>query len=100
MRLGAHVRSGGGVDKSVDRAEELGAETIQIFSGAPQAWRRKNYTKEEVAAFKARLAETGIGPVFIHGLYLMNFASENPDQLKKSYDALVDEMKAASLIGA
>ena len=100
MRLGAHVSSGGGVDKAVDRAEEMGAETIQIFSGAPQAWRRKNYTKEEVEAFKRRLAETGIGPVFIHGLYLMNFAGNNPDLLAKSYEALVAEMKAASLIGA
>jgi deoxyribonuclease-4 len=100
MRLGAHVRSGGGVDKAVDRGEEMGAETIQIFSGAPQAWRRKNYTKEEVEAFKRRLAETGIGPVFIHGLYLMNFAGDNPDLLAKSYEALVAEMKAASLIGA
>ncbi|HEY5640284.1 MAG TPA: deoxyribonuclease IV [Dehalococcoidia bacterium] len=100
MKLGAHVRTAGGVDKAVDRAEEMGAETIQVFSGAPQAWRRKNYAKEEVAAYKARLKETGIGPVFIHGLYLMNFATDNPDLLKKSQEALIAEMNAASLIGA
>jgi len=100
MELGAHVRTAGGVDKAVDRAEEMGAETIQVFSGAPQAWRRKNYKKEEVEAFKARLKETGIGPVFIHGLYLMNFGTDNPDLLKKSQEALVAEMNSASLIGA
>ena len=100
MRLGAHVRTAGGVDKAVERADEMGAETIQVFSGAPQAWRRKNYSKEEVGAFKARLKETGIGPVFIHGLYLMNFATDNPELLKKSQEALVAEMNSASLIGA
>ncbi len=100
MELGAHVRTAGGVDKAVDRAEEMGAETIQVFSGAPQAWRRKNYKKEEVEAFKARLTETGIGPVFIHGLYLMNFGTDNPELLKKSQEALIAEMNSASLIGA
>jgi deoxyribonuclease-4 len=100
MRIGAHVSTSGGVDKAIDRALDLGAETIQVFSGAPQAWRRKTYKTEEVADYKKKVAETGIGPAFIHGLYLMNFASQNPDLLAKSYDAIVAEMHAASLIGA
>ncbi len=100
MRIGAHVSTSGGVDKGVERAAELGAESIQVFSGAPQAWRRKVYSTAEVETYKDRLAETGIGPVFIHGLYLINLASSNPDFLAKSYDALVTEMRSASLIGA
>ena len=100
MRIGAHVKTAGGVDKGVERAAEMGAETIQVFSGAPQAWRRKVYGRPELDAYQARLAETGIGPVFIHGLYLINLASANPDFLVKSYEALVNEMQAASLIGA
>ncbi|MEO8456928.1 MAG: deoxyribonuclease IV [Chloroflexota bacterium] len=100
MRIGAHVRSGGGVDSAIDRALEMGAETIQLFSGSPQAWRRKNYTVKEVDAFKQKTADTGIAPAFIHGLYLVNLASQNPEVLQKSYDALVAEMSAAALIGA
>lgn len=100
MRIGAHVSTSGGVDKAIDRALDLGAETIQVFSGAPQAWRRKTYKTEEVADYKKKVAETGIAPAFIHGLYLMNFASQNPDLLAKSYDAIVAEMHAASLIAA
>jgi deoxyribonuclease-4 len=100
MRIGAHVSTSGGVDKGIDRALDLGAECIQVFSGAPQAWKRKIYKKEEVADYKKKVEETGIEPAFIHGLYLMNFASQNPDQLAKSYEAIVAEMQAASLIGA
>jgi deoxyribonuclease-4 len=100
MRVGAHVRTAGGVDKAIDHAEALGAETIQVFSGAPQAWKRKTYSKDELDRYRQRREATGVGPVVIHGLYLMNFASSNPDQLAKSYDALVAEMHAASLIGA
>jgi deoxyribonuclease-4 len=100
MKIGAHVKTAGGVDKAIDRAEEMGCETIQIFSGAPQAWRRKNYTEAEVSRYRERVAETGIEPAFIHGLYLVNLASENPDLLAKSYEALVAEMNAAHLIRA
>src|SRR2546423_9845272 len=100
MRIGAHVRSGGGVFNAIDNALALGDETIQLFSGSPQAWRRKNYTPAEVEKFKERAAETGIQPAFIHGLYLVNLASENPDFLAKSYEALTAEMQAAHLIGA
>jgi deoxyribonuclease-4 len=100
MRIGAHVRSGGGVFNAIDNALAMGCETIQIFSGSPQAWRRKNYTATEVEKYKERASETGIAPAFIHGLYLVNLASQNPDFLAKSYEALTAEMQAAHLIGA
>lgn len=100
MKIGAHVRTAGGVDLAVDRAQEIGAETIQIFSGAPQAWRRKTYKTEEVADYKKKVGDTGIEPAFIHGLYLVNLASQNPDLLAKSLDALTEEMQAAHLLGA
>ena len=100
MKIGAHVRSGGGIFNAIDHALAIGAETIQVFSGSPQAWRRKNYTSAEVETYKSRVSETGIEPAFIHGLYLVNLASQNPDLLAKSYDALTAEMNAAHLIGA
>jgi len=79
---------------------DMGAEAIQLFSGAPYAWKRKNYTQAEVDAYNKKVEETGIAPAFIHGLYLVNLASSDPALLARSYDALVAEMKAASLIGA
>lgn len=100
MKIGAHVKTAGGVDKAIDRAEEMGAETIQIFSGAPQAWRRKEYRPEEVEAYRARVAETGIEPAFLHGVYLVNLATDNPENLAKSLDALVYDMNVCHLLGA
>lgn len=100
MKIGAHVRTAGGVEKAIDRAEEIGAEAIQIFSGAPQAWRRKEYRPEEVEAYRARAAETGIGPAFIHGVYLVNLATDNPENLTKGVDALVHDMNVCHLLGS
>src|SRR3989304_3709178 len=100
MKIGAHVRTAGGVDKAIDRAEEIGAEAIQIFSGAPQAWRRKEYRPEEVEACRARAAETGIGPAYVHGIYLVNLATDNPENLAKGVDALVHDMNVCHLLGS
>jgi len=100
MKIGAHVKTAGGVDKAIDRAEEMGAETIQIFSGAPQAWRRKEYRPEEVETYRARVAETGIEPAFLHGVYLVNLATSNQENLAKSLDALVHDMNVCRLLGA
>jgi len=100
MKIGAHVRTAGGVDKAIDRAQEIGAETIQIFSGAPQAWRRKDYRPEEVEAYRARVAETAIEPAFLHGVYLANLATDKQEHLAKSLDALVHDMNVCHLLGA
>src|SRR4030042_4611440 len=100
MKIGAHVRTAGGVDRAIDRSEERGAETIQIFSGAPQAWRRKDYRPEEVEAYRARVAETGIEPAFVHGVYLVNLATDKQEHLAKSLDALVHDMNVCHLLGA
>jgi deoxyribonuclease-4 len=100
MKIGAHVRTAGGVQNAIGHAEEMGAEAIQIFSGAPYAWKRKNYSQAEVDAYGKRVEETGIEPCFIHGLYLVNLASADAALLARSHDALVGDMKAASLINA
>jgi deoxyribonuclease-4 len=100
MKIGAHVSASGGVDKAIDRAQDIGAEAIQIFSGAPQAWRRKDHKPQEVEAYKSKVAETGIAPAFIHGVYLVNLATSNQELLAKAVDALTHDMNVCHLLGA
>ncbi|MBI4570613.1 MAG: deoxyribonuclease IV [Chloroflexi bacterium] len=100
MRVGAHVGASGGLTTAFERAQAIGAETIQIFGAPPQTWRRRNIRPEECEAFRARMAETGIEPVFLHGVYLINLATETPEQLDKSTEALAGDQKLASALGA
>ncbi len=100
MKIGAHVGTAGGVFNAIDHAQEIGAEAIQIFNGAPAMWRRKVYKEGEVETYAAKVRETGIAPAFIHGLYLVNLATSDPALLAKSFDALVQDMLAAHLISA
>lgn len=99
MKLGAHVSASGGLPRAIDRAVEIGAETIQIFVSSPRMWRFKHPSDADVEAFKARADETGIGPTFVHATYLLNIGGE-ADLVRKSIDSLVEHMTAAGRIGA
>ncbi|OGO50891.1 MAG: hypothetical protein A2148_07860 [Chloroflexi bacterium RBG_16_68_14] len=100
MKVGAHVGASGGLTTAFERAQAIGAETIQIFGAPPQTWRRRKIRPDECEAFRARMAETGIEPVFIHGVYLINLATESPEQLAKSTEALAGDLRLASAIAA
>ena len=52
MLVGAHVSPAGGPANAVGRGEERGAEAIQFFNQNPRAWRAREYTDEEVAAYR------------------------------------------------
>ncbi len=100
MKVGAHVGSSGGLVTAFERAAAIGAETIQIFGAPPQVWKRRIIRPDECVAFKAKTKETGIEPVFIHGVYLINLATGTPEQLDKSTEALCGDLRLASAIGA
>ena len=75
MQIGAHVSSAGGISKSIDRGLEIGCEAIQIFGSSARTWAFKHPPEKEIAAFKERRAETGMGAVFFHAIYLINLGS-------------------------
>ncbi len=99
MRLGAHVSASGGLDKAIDRAQEMGAETIQIFVSSPRQWRFHSPKEEHVLAFREKSEATGVAPTFFHGSYLVNVGG-TPDLVRKSVDLLVENMNVAAQVGA
>ena len=100
MKLGAHVSTAGGLANAIDRAVEIGAEAIQIFGSPPQSWRVTEHSDADVERFRARMAETGIEPAFIHGAYLVNLATADPALLTRSTGSLKFSLKLCSRIGA
>ena len=100
MRIGAHVSAAGGISKAVDRAMELGAETIQIFASPPQGWAYKPQAPQEIERFRSKAREADIRPVFLHGVYLINLATDNPQNLTKAVNSLTFSLDVANEIGA
>jgi deoxyribonuclease-4 len=100
MRVGAHVSTAGGLDKAVDRAAELGAEALQCFASSPQGWAFKPIPDEQALAFRQKAQAIGIGPAFLHGIYLINLGTEIKENLAKGMTSLINYMHVASAIGA
>lgn len=98
--IGAHVSVAGGLPKGIDRARELGAETIQFFLSPPQTWRFNPPKPEDCAAFVKRRAEAGIGPVYLHAIYLVNLAGPDQTILARSVESLVHYLRVGGEIGA
>jgi deoxyribonuclease IV len=100
MEIGAHVSSSGGIHNAVDRAVAIGADSMQVFTQSPRTWRPTNHDPTTFEKFRERRAETGMGGVLCHALYLCNLAAPNDDVYEKSVAALLNTMQVATGIGA
>jgi deoxyribonuclease-4 len=96
--IGAHIN--GGLKSAVTKALEIGAQTIQIFIGSPQMWKTPHPHETEVKAFISGVRTNKLGPVFVHGNYLVNLAATSPDNLSKSIDNLRTVLNLSNLVGA
>ena len=99
MRIGAHTRSAGGVDASIDNALEIGAECVQLFPSSPRGWGFKPLDEKTVAEFKRKAYENDIGPNVFHGIYLVSLGSEDPALVARGKSSLTKYMNVASDLG-
>ncbi|MCC6404509.1 MAG: deoxyribonuclease IV [Fimbriimonadaceae bacterium] len=98
--FGAHMPTGGGLDKALRRGSEIGCTAVQVFTTSPRNWASKDPTEEAVAAFRAAVEETGIGSRIVsHDTYLVNLCATSPEIRSKSVDALTAELRRCSMLG-
>jgi deoxyribonuclease-4 len=100
VQLGAHVSTTGGVHTAIERIEEFGGDCVQIFTQSPRTWRPTNHDPANFEKFKERRAESGIGAVVCHALYLINLASPDDAIYEKSVASLHNTMDVACAIDA
>jgi deoxyribonuclease IV len=96
--FGAHCS--GGIKKAVDKAEEMDADVVQLFVQSPRTWRFPNHDPADIERFRERRAETGLGGVLVHALYLVNLATPDKEMYKKSVDTMRSTVDAACAIEA
>ena len=99
-RIGVHLPLGAGMVKAADRAVEIGATTIQVFTDNPTSWRRRPTLPEDLAAFRARLAGADIAPIAIHAPYLVNLAGPEAAYHEQSVAVLANELRVSRAYGA
>jgi deoxyribonuclease-4 len=96
--FGGHV--GGGVRAAPERAQEIGANAVQLFVQSPRAWRFPEHDPEVLAGYPERARAAGMEATFVHAIYLCNFASPDDELYAKSVSTLASTVDTACAIEA
>ncbi|MBI5274628.1 MAG: deoxyribonuclease IV [Chlamydiales bacterium] len=91
--IGAHTSASGGVHFALLQGQEIGANTIQLFTSNQKQWKGKPIDEEEVKRFWQAKESTGIEKIMSHDSYLINLGSPDSDIIQKSNLAFEDEIK-------
>lgn len=100
MRIGAHVSVAGGLERAVGNARAVGCESLQVFVSNARGWAPPPVDPAADERFRADLQAAGLGPLFVHAPYLVNFASASPLTRERSREVVAATLAKAAAIGA
>jgi deoxyribonuclease-4 len=100
MRIGIHLGTTGGISNSIERAREVGANTLQIFSASPRMWRVTKVDPKQAARTRELRATLDVGPLVVHTSYLVNVCSQTEEVREKSVAAFRGEIERVLALGA
>ena len=100
MRIGAHVSVAGGLERAVGNARAAGCESLQVFVSNARGWAPPPVDPAADERFRADLQAAGLGPLFVHAPYLVNFASASPLTRERSREVVAATLAKAAAIGA
>lgn len=97
-RIGRHLRTSGGLAKTLEDARYLGCETAQIFVSNPQGW-AVPAPRADAGMFLEGSKDLGLFPIVAHAKYLINLASPHAELRERSVETLARELVAAGQLG-
>ena len=100
--LGAHTPDAGGMVMAVRRAAASRMDALQLFTAPPTYYGDKVTAKpDRVKKFREALAEAGIAPrnVMVHGAYVLNTASSEPEKAVRAMGGLAKELERSTAYG-
>lgn len=101
VRFGAQVRQAGGFLAALGRAEDMGAEVVQLFAQSNRQWRLPHHAHELYATYRdACGASATVSATVCHAPYLINVISPDARTRARSIASLVANLRAATALGA
>src|SRR5262245_28671594 len=91
--FGVHTSIARGLAGAVAHAEARRCDGFQIFSRNPRGWVARSLERDETHDFRAARERSGLWPLAIHTVYLINLAATDPVILAQSREAFRDEVK-------
>ncbi|MBE0674704.1 MAG: deoxyribonuclease IV [Bacteroidales bacterium] len=99
--IGPHVSAQGGVENAPVNAHQIGARAFAFFTKNQRQWFSAPLSAESIKQFRDNCEKYDFRPhqILPHDSYLINLGNPDPEALKKSRSAFLDEMKRCSLLG-
>lgn len=99
MPIGAHMSVAKGLNKALDHALSINADTMQIFTRNPRGGKAKALDLAEVELFKKRVQEHNFGPWVAHAPYTVNLASAKNDVREFGVQTLKEDLRRVDALG-
>ncbi|MEM2876350.1 MAG: deoxyribonuclease IV [Candidatus Bathyarchaeia archaeon] len=99
LKIGMHISILDSLDRAVDRAHQVGCNTLQIFTRNPRGWVYRELKTDEVEAFKMKRELTKIDPAFAHTPYLTNLSSPRETVYWRSVESVKVELMRCGMLG-
>lgn len=87
--FGCHVSSSGGIANAVIAGRNLNVNTIQLHPSPPQRWNFSAFAAGIEKVFLKEMENSPVKKVFFHGIYLINLANPDPEQMSRSRTSLI-----------
>src|SRR3989442_9089137 len=97
--LGAHQSIAGGLHRALARGRSIGCQAVQLFTRSARQWALRPLAEDEVRAFAAARAATGIGGLLAHDSYLPNPAAPVEALRARSVRELIAELERCERLG-
>jgi len=99
--VGAHVSAAGGVENAPVNAHNIGAKAFALFTKNQKQWFSKPLSDDNINKFKDNCEKFGYKPEHIlpHDSYLINLGNPVEENLMKSRNSFLDEMRRCELLG-
>ena len=97
--LGAHISIAGGVTNAPQRAADIGATAMQIFTKQANQWKEHDVAPETAAEFRSLVKSCGVQFTNAHDSYLINLASPDPVLRARSIESFASELRRCHALG-
>lgn len=98
MKIGAHVSTAGWIDKAIQRAYDIWANSLQIFTHSPRMRKLPNIWQEIFEQNNSERKKYSVQGWIIHSSYLANLA-KNFEDAKPDIDWIIFDMNIWSKTG-
>jgi deoxyribonuclease IV len=97
--FGSHLSIAGGLHKALLRAEQLGMQTVQVFTKNQQQWAAPPLPASEIVAWKREAGRLKFRLTVSHDSYLINLASPDDTLWQRSVNLFAEEIRRCHLLG-